>query len=157
MTVIGVVPSYKPDEKLLQTVRGAVASCPGIQHLVVVDDGSGSDYAQIFNEVNSLDEHVEVLHLAVNSGMGGAIKAGLQYGLYKYPEAAGVVAFDADGQHHPEDVEHIISVFRQDPSKFVIGVREYHDPSLKIPLRSRFGNRVNLKCDEFYQTSSPDH
>lgn len=141
MTVIGIVPSYKPDEKLMQTVRGAIASCPSIRHLIVVDDGSGADYARTFNEVADLDDRVEVLHLAVNSGTGGAIKAGLQYGLYKYP-AEGAVTFDANGQHHPEDVEHVVTVFRQDPSKFVIGVREYHDPSLNIPLRSRFGNRI---------------
>lgn len=140
--VIGVIPSYKPDEKLPQTVKGTLAACPDLHRLIVVDDGGGAEFTKVFDEVAALDERVEILHLAVNSGMGGAIKAGLQYGLYRYPEAAGVVAFDADGQHHPEDIEHVIAVFKQDPSKFVIGIREYHDPSLSIPLRSRFGNRV---------------
>lgn len=142
MKVIGVIPSYRPDEKLTATVSGVLRTCPDLYRLIVVDDGSGSEFTSVFAEVAVLGERVEVVHLAVNSGMGGAIKAGLQYGLYKYSDAVGVVAFDADGQHHPEDIEHVMAVFKKDPSKFVIGVREYHDSSLNIPLRSRFGNRV---------------
>jgi len=140
--VVGIVPSYQPDEKLAMTVAGCLAACADLCRLIVVDDGSGCDYKKVFDALPGLGERVEVLHLGVNSGMGGAIKAGLQHALYAYPEASGFVTFDADGQHHPEDVANVIARFRSDESAFVIGCRNYHDTSLNIPLRSKFGNRV---------------
>ena len=140
--IVGIIPSYMPDEKLAQTVAGCLQTCGNIQRLVVVDDGSGSAFAEVFDRVGAMDDRVEVLHLGVNIGTGGALKAGMQHAIYKYPKAVGLVAFDADGQHHPEDVRNVVDRFLENPDAFVIGVREYHDPSIDIPLRSRFGNRV---------------
>ena len=140
--IVGVIPSYMPDEKLGQTVAGCLQTCGNVQRLVVVDDGSGPEYAEAFERVAAMDVRVEVLHLGVNSGTGGALKAGLQHAIHKYPDATGFVVFDADGQHHPEDVRNVVARFLENPDAFVIGVREYHDPSIVIPFRSRFGNRV---------------
>ena len=140
--IVGIIPSYMPDEKLGETVRGCLSTCCELYRLIVVDDGSGKSFDHVFDEVASLEDRVEVLHLGVNSGMGGAIKAGLQYALYRYPQAAGFIMLDADGQHHPEDVLKLMLEFSRDPSAFLIGVRDYHDSSIVIPLRSRFGNRV---------------
>ena len=142
--IVGIIPAYKPDEKLRTTVDGCVKTCENVRHLIVVDDGSGFEYEAVFKSVADIDARVEVLHLGVNSGMGAAIKAGMQYALHAYPDVQGFVVFDADGQHHPEDVRRVVSSFleSQDSSAFVIGVREYHDPCIKIPFRSRFGNRV---------------
>ena len=99
--IVGVIPSYMPDEKLGQTVAGCLQTCGNVQRLVVVDDGSGPEYAEAFERVAAMDVRVEVLHLGVNSGTGGALKAGLQHAIHKYPDATGFVVFDADGQHHP--------------------------------------------------------
>lgn len=140
--IVGVIPSYMPDEKLGQTVAGCLRVCGSIQRLVVVDDGSGPEYAEVFERIAAADERVEVLHLGVNSGMGGALKAGMQHAMHKYPDATGFAVFDADGQHHPEDVCRVVDRFLENPDAFVIGVREYRDPAIEIPFRSRFGNRV---------------
>ena len=140
--IVGIIPSYMPDEKLEQTVAGCLQTCGNIQRLVVVDDGSGPEYAEVFDRVGAADERVEVLHLGVNIGTGGAIKVGIQHTIHRYPDATGFAVFDADGQHHPEDVRNVVARFLENPEVFVIGVREYHDPNIEIPLRSRFGNRV---------------
>ena len=140
--IVGIIPSYMPDEKLGLTVTGSLQTCGNVQRLVVVDDGSGREYAEVFDRVAAIDERVEVLHLGINVGMGGALKAGLQHAIHKYPDATGFVVFDADGQHHPEDVRNVVDRFLENPESFVIGVREYHDSNIEIPLRSRFGNRV---------------
>ena len=140
--IVGIIPSYMPDEKLAQTVAGCLQTCEDIQRLVVVDDGSGPEYAEVFDRVGAADERVEVLHLGVNIGTGGAIKVGIQHTIHRYPDATGFAVFDADGQHHPEDVRNVVARFLENPEVFVIGVREYHDPNIEIPLRSRFGNRV---------------
>ncbi len=140
--VAGVIPAYKPDEKLEETAAGALRECPELRRLFVVDDGSGPEYAGVFERVAAIDPKIEVLHLGVNSGTGGAIKTGLQRAMYECPDAAGFVLFDADGQHHPEDVAKVVRRFLESPDAFTIGVREYHDGAIKIPLRSRLGNRV---------------
>ncbi len=138
--VIGIIPAYKPDFKLTETLK-KVNDQDFLYRIIVVDDGSGDEYQSLFSEIAQMPS-VEVLHLGDNSGIGAAIKYGLQYSICKYPRAIGFVMFDADGQHAPEDVRHIVDVFHTQPDKLVLGIRDFHDPSLHIPLRSRFGNRV---------------
>lgn len=138
--VIGIVPAYKPDFKLTETLK-KVIGLDFLYRIVVVDDGSGDQYQSLFSEISQMPV-VDILHLGVNSGMGGAIKYGLQYSIFQYPDAIGFVMFDADGQHAPKDIKHIVDIFHLQPDKLVLGVRNFHDPSLHIPLRSRFGNRV---------------
>ncbi|MBQ4106253.1 MAG: bifunctional glycosyltransferase family 2/GtrA family protein [Lentisphaeria bacterium] len=138
--VVGIVPAYRPDFKLSETVH-AIVEADFLEHIVIVDDGSGASYDDIFNGL-SIDNNVTVLHLAVNSGTGGAIKYGLQYVLYHYPDCKGVVTFDADGQHAPDDVKKIVECFTEMPDKTVLGVRDFYSPEINIPLRSRFGNRM---------------
>lgn len=138
---VGVIPSYRPDDKLMGVVSGCF-SRKFLDRLLVVDDGSGVEFAGVFASIAAVSPLVRVLHLGVNSGMGGAIKFGLQVALHDYPDADGFVVFDADGQHAPDDVEKIVRSYQKTDGRFVIGVREFHDPSLRIPLRSRFGNRL---------------
>ena len=40
-----IIPAYEPDEKLLKLLRQLKEA--GIVHIIVVDDGSGSDYQAI--------------------------------------------------------------------------------------------------------------
>ena len=141
MKCVGIIPSYRPDEKLQTVVSGCVAR-GFLDRLYVVDDGSGDGFREVFNQVQGSGARVSVLHLAVNSGMGGAIKFGLQKALFECPDAESFVVFDADGQHLPEDVEELAAESEKHPGEFILGVRNFHDPALKIPFRSRFGNRV---------------
>lgn len=112
-----------------------------LAHILVVDDGSGPEFAALFDSISQLKD-VTVIHLGVNCGMGGAIKAGIQYAMWRWPETIGIAVFDADGQHLPEDIKKITDVFLQYPTDFVLGVRDFHNSQIEIPLRSRFGNRV---------------
>lgn len=139
-SIVGIVPAYCPDFKLLETVRAVVAH-DFLRHIVVIDDGSGDTYGEIFDELRTI-EGVTVLHLAVNSGMGGAIKYGLQYALYRFRDCSGFVAFDADGQHAPGDIKKITERFSEFPDRTVLGVRDFYSSEVAIPFRSRFGNRM---------------
>jgi len=138
--VVGIVPAYRPGDKLAGLLKECIKR-DFLECILVVDDGSGPEFASLFESI-SLLENVFVLHLGVNSGMGGAIKAGIQYATWRWPETIGFAAFDADGQHLPEDIQKVVTEFCSDHSKVVLGVRNFHDPRINIPLRSRFGNRV---------------
>ena len=138
--IVGIVPAYRPGEKLVALLNECIKR-DFLECVCVVDDGSGPDFASLFDSI-SLLKNVFVLHLGVNSGMGGAIKAGIQYAAWRWPETVGFAAFDADGQHLPEDIQKVVTEFSANPSMVVLGVRDFHDSKINIPLRSRFGNRA---------------
>ena len=110
-------------------------------NIVVIDDGSGGKFDDIFDELGTIGG-LTVLHLAVNSGMGGAIKYGLQYALYHFRDCSGFVAFDADGQHAPDDIKKVTERFSEFPNRTALGVRDFYSSEVAIPFRSRFGNRM---------------
>ncbi len=130
-TVI-LIPAYKPTEALLKTLRSLFSSgC----RLLVVDDGSGEAYADLFEKAGA---YATVLHQNPNRGKGAALKYGIRYAEEEIPECRYLVTADADGQHTPADILKIVAELRKEGG-FVIGARKMEG---KVPLRSRFGNAI---------------
>ena len=90
---------------------------------MVVDDGSGPEFSGIFERGRRIPG-VQVLRHAVNLGKGAALKTGSDEALGAFPELAGVITADADGQHHPEDVERVAGGLLEHPD--VAGSGEPH-------------------------------
>ena len=61
-----IIPAYKPDKHLLQTVESVKEA--GFKDIVVVDDGSGAQYRPYFE--NAKQAGAVVLTHAVNMGKG---------------------------------------------------------------------------------------
>jgi glycosyltransferase involved in cell wall biosynthesis len=136
-SIVFLIPSYQPTETLcrfLKEIRLHDAS-----PIVVVDDGSGSDYQPIFQRVKQVPG-ATLLANAVNLGKGSALKHGMNYILVTYPDCAGVVTADADGQHSATDVLKVALEFKNAPDCIVFGTREF---GFDVPIRSRFGNLVS--------------
>jgi len=131
-----IIPAYRPEESLLQLI-GALSEKP-IHAIVLVDDGSGPDYREIFRRAEEFGK-VRLVRHAVNLGKGAALKAGINYALCAFPELQGVITADADGQHHPDDIEHVADALAAEPDRVILGVRTF---SAAVPLRSRVGNIV---------------
>lgn len=127
-----LIPAYKPDGKLIETLT-KLAERQFL--LMVVDDGSGSDYDSIFIEAA---KYARVIRYAVNRGKGGALKQGFRCIRKCFASASYVITADADGQHKPEDIAKI-SDYLHENGGFVIGSRAFVG---EVPLRSRFGNTV---------------
>ena len=146
---IALIPAYEPERKVI----GLAADLKerGFD-IVVVDDGSGPEYKDIFEE---LSQQAIVLTHAQNRGKGAALKTGLSY-INKYmaytesvltasgTEAvsgrdAVIVTVDADGQHLPDDVLRIAEISDRKKDALVLGSRALDKD---IPARSRFGNTV---------------
>ena len=53
------------------------------------------------------------------------------------PDAIGVVTADADGQHHPDDIEQVAERLAERPDALVLGARAFDGA---VPLRSKVGN-----------------
>ncbi|MGF7143885.1 glycosyltransferase involved in cell wall biosynthesis [Anaerotaenia torta] len=130
---IVLIPAYQPENSLLDLVREVNTS--GFLS-IVVDDGSGSQYIELFEKISEL---TVVLRHPQNCGKGRAIKTGLQYIFETIADEYTVVTMDADGQHRVEDAARICQVSERHPGALVLGSRKLKD---HVPLRSRFGNTV---------------
>ena len=100
MKVTAVVPSYEPDEKLIQVVDGLLAE--GFDDIVVVNDGSHEGHLQPFAEAAERPG-VTVLQHEVNKGKGRAMKTAFAWCVENRPDIDGVVIVDGDNQHRPKD------------------------------------------------------
>jgi glycosyltransferase involved in cell wall biosynthesis len=100
-----LIPAYKPDKKLIGVVESVFALRPDVG-FVIVDDGSGPDYADVFDALPKppADGSLVLLHHEVNCGKGEALKTGLRYIYENMPDAGVFVTADADGQHTPADI-----------------------------------------------------
>ena len=146
---IALIPAYEPDVKILWLSEELREK--GFD-IVVVDDGSGPEYEQIFAE---LAEGATVLTHAANRGKGAALRTGLEY-INKYMAysetvltASGavsvsgrdavIVTVDADGQHLPDDVLRVAEIAASRRDALVLGSRALDKD---VPVRSRFGNTI---------------
>ena len=98
MKTMILIPAYEPDHKLVDLLKELSEEDV---YAVVVDDGSGHAYDEIFDQCA---EYASVTRYGVNCGKGHALKYGLSF-IRKHAEAPYiVVTADADGQHLPEDI-----------------------------------------------------
>jgi glycosyltransferase involved in cell wall biosynthesis len=129
-----LIPAFQPGETLPDLVNALLRLTN--EAIVVVDDGSGPDFAPIFDRI-SADCRVHLVHHAVNLGKGNALKTGMNYALVHFQDLVGVVTADADGQHTPDDIVRVAEKLRAHPQALVMGARAF---SGEVPWRSRLGN-----------------
>lgn len=135
MSVV-VIPEYKPDETLITIVdRQWTYGC----QIVVVDDGSGKEYDDIFEKIKDV---CVVLQHDENRGKGAAIKTALAYIQEELPDEELIGIMDADGQHLPEDMMRLLDFAGTHEKSLILGVRQV---GKDMPLRSRLGNAITRK------------
>lgn len=135
MNVSVVIPAYQPGNALPELVRALVAR--GFERIVVVDDGSNAASMKAFKDAEAAG--AQIVRHAVNLGKGAALRTGLNQAACTWPDAPGAVTADADGQHHPEDVEAVARRLQREPNALVLGVRGFTG---NVPARSRIGNAI---------------
>lgn len=132
-TRIVLIPSYEPREILIDIVKKVKQV--GFD-VVVVDDGSGDKYSNIFF---NLIKYAYVISYPENKGKGHALKEGLKYIKKTYRGEFTVVTMDSDGQHSLSDVINVCADAEIYPGSLVLGSRKQGKSS---PIRSRFGNCI---------------
>jgi putative flippase GtrA/SAM-dependent methyltransferase len=103
------------------------------EEIVVVDDGSGAEYADVFAACPA-----RLLRHDANRGKGAALRTGIRFVLAEHL-GCGVATADADGQHHPEDIMRVARRLDHEPESLVLGSRTFEEG---VPGRSRIGNRL---------------
>ena len=123
-----LIPSYEPNNLLIELVKKIKYD------IIVVNDGSNSNYNQIFKEV---EEYAKVISYDNNMGKGYALKTGLKYIKDIYKNKYIVITMDSDGQHSVSDIEKLINEVND--NTLVLGKRLRGE---KTPLRSYLGNSI---------------
>jgi len=142
-----VIPSLQPDERfpaILKDIKEA-----GLGPVIVVDDGSGSDYKSFFDEAYELikDQGGVVLTHEVNKGKGRGLKTAFSYILENLPDAIGCITADSDGQHSVECIKSCMDALEKNPESLVLGVRDFSGED--VPFKSRAGNNITIKVCDF--------
>ena len=138
-----IIPSYEPDERLISLLEDFRSQ--GIRDVIIVNDGSGDRYDEIFGRVRAILDETggTLLSHDVNRGKGRALKTGFSYVLKHYPSAVGVVTADSDGQHSTECILSVMKKLREKPDSLVLGVRTFDQED--VPWKSAFGNKLTMK------------
>src|SRR6267142_2179512 len=132
-----LIPSYQPTVlccELLEELRRADPT-----PIVVVDDGSGLAYQELFQRASRIADTV-VLTNAINLGKGAALKHGMNHILVNHPDCVGVVTADADGQHAVTDILKVANALQAGPAEVTFGCRDF---KRDVPFRSKIGNVVS--------------
>ena len=127
---IALIPSYEPDNNLLDVVTNCLSS--GFE-VVVVNDGSNPSFDEVFNKLPS---DVHYLSYETNQGKGHALKHGFSYIKDNFDSNSIVVTLDSDGQHRVSDAIKICDVC-EEVGGIVLGSRYFGKGT---PRKSRFGN-----------------
>lgn len=133
-----IIPAYKPDEKLITTLNELQNA--GIKDILLINDGSGEEFTQIFQRAEKIDT-VTLIEHKINRGKGAALKTAMKYFLENRKDYIGVVTADADGQHRTEDILAVAKKMKE-TEEIVLGCRDFSDKN--VPARSKFGNRVTI-------------
>lgn len=75
MLQIAMIPAYEPPSSFYEYARSLTQM---VDRLIVVDDGSGPDYAPIFSKISTLPK-ATVISYAENRGKGYALKTAFSY------------------------------------------------------------------------------
>jgi putative flippase GtrA len=135
--MIILIPAFEPGTSLPDVAAELARTAPDLR-VLVVDDGSGPAFADVFRRAR--DAGAEVIGYGENLGKGHALKHGFRHVLARYPGQA-VVTADSDGQHRVGDILRVAQrVDRGDERTMVLGGRRFAGD---VPARSRFGNAVS--------------
>jgi glycosyltransferase involved in cell wall biosynthesis len=108
-----VIPAYRPPDRLLDLARQLSQS---FGQVVIVDDGSGADFRELFARASELPG-VEILRHATNLGRGAATKTGINYALCSFPDFIGLITAEPGAE--PADIERVAQNLLAHPESIV--------------------------------------
>ncbi len=132
MKTLIIVPAFN-EAKMIGSVLTDLQGA-GYKNIVVIDDGSRDDTAQIAQNLK-----VPTICHVVNRGLGAALATGFEYA--RLIRADAVVTFDSDGQHRATDLKALLAPIEKGSADVVIGSR-FADLG-KIPLDRKIVNLIS--------------
>ncbi len=130
-----IIPAYNEELHVGRVIEGLQAHGPAAD-ILVINDGSVDRTASVADSYPG----VTVLTHPTNIGYGAALESG-----YRYAAAQGyeyLLQFDADGQHHTEDLAALVDALRSGTCELAIGSRFVGDPHYRPEPAKRFAMRL---------------
>ena len=124
-----LIPAYKPDNNMLTLLEALLKEGFSI---LVVNDGTGSEYDEIFEKAK---QYATVVGYQNNKGKGFALKYGFEHLASLSNKPFGIVTADSDGQHSVADICKVAKLLI-DNNSIVIGERDLSN----APVKSKIGN-----------------
>lgn len=128
-----IIPAYNEQESILGTVNWIREMASDYDYLVI-NDCSVDDTLQICRQ-----NHIKVLNLPINLGIGGAVQTGYRYAYENGYQIA--VQMDGDGQHDPIFLPKLESVLVENHLDMVIGSRFIENEGFQSSAIRRIGIR----------------
>lgn len=136
-----VVPVFNEAQVLalfVEQVRSAMAPLAANYEIVFVDDGSRDETSARIRELARDDQRIVGVRFARNFGKEAAILAGL-----KHASGRAVIVMDGDGQHPPELLPEMITLWRQGEADVVAAIKRRREgDSWLVRLRAGVFNRM---------------
>ena len=110
-----IIPAYNEEGSIEKVVNNLIEKFPKYDYLVI-NDGS-TDHTQSICNRNKY----QVVNLAINMGIGGAVQTGYRYAWDNHYDIA--VQIDGDGQHDVSYLEEMIRPIEEGQADIVIGSR----------------------------------
>lgn len=138
MRTLVLMPTYNEASGIQHSIQELLDQVPDVD-VVVIDDNSPDNTAQLVASSFASNNRVHVLSRSAKQGLGKAYLAGYDWGIERGYER--LVQMDADGSHRPEDLKALLRA----EADLVIGSRWISGGSVKNWPRhrealSRFGN-----------------
>jgi dolichol-phosphate mannosyltransferase len=136
-----VIPFFNEEESAVSICEEVSEVLSGYNdagwELIMVDDGSSDNTAQILDGLSSRNKNFRALHLAPNSGQSAALHAG-------FTAAWGdlIATLDGDGQNDPRDIAVLIGEMNRKRVHMMCGIRLKRSDNATRRLSSRVANHV---------------
>lgn len=125
-----VIPTYNNAGTIADVVQRTLAQCFDV---IVVSDGCTDGTLDILRGI----EGITIVAYEKNKGKGTALKRGFRKALEM--GFAYAITIDADGQHFPEDIPHLLHVNQKHPGALIVGQRKGLDKAERS-AGSKFAN-----------------
>ncbi len=132
--ILIIIPAYNEEKNIESVVNNIIENYPQYDY-VIVNDGSKDGTEKI-----CLKKRYNVLNLAVNLGIGGAVQAGYLYAVKEDYDIA--IQIDGDGQHNVSDVEKVIAPILEGSADVSIGSRFVEKEGFQTTGSRRIGIKI---------------
>lgn len=137
-----IIPAFNEEECILQTIKDIQENAPEFDY-IVINDCSRDSTLEICKK-----NHIHVLNLPINLGIGGAVQTGYVYAYNNHYDIA--VQFDGDGQHDAKYLRIMAETMEKEQADMVIGSRFIEKRGFQSYLFRRLGIRFFSVMLQFF-------
>lgn len=133
-TISAILPAHNEAENIVPAVETLAAILSDLApewEIVVVDDGSQDDTAQLVDQLSRDRGQIKLARHPVNRGYGAALKTGIELARHQL-----LFVMDADLQFDPNELKTLLPLSQE--YDIVLGYRRRR--------REHFGRRLNARC-----------